>query len=171
MIPKGKRSTNKNIPDPDLIPKRNIKNIINNIKTITKIIKMINPGVKSLPVKIVKTENEGIEVEVSIAKKNIDIEAIQKKTGDINKILVDNKKDKNTTLMLKSENQEILTARILTSKKEEKSNVYVKLTRKKQKKCNKILKSKSSLMPRKDNMKWWKKNSDKHVFFLLISEK
>jgi hypothetical protein len=153
MIPKGKRSTNKNIPDPDLIPKRNIKNIINNIKTITKIIKMINPGVKSLPVKIVKTENEGIEVEVSIAKKNIDIEAIQKKTGDINKILVDNKKDKNTTLMLKSENQEILTARILTSKKEEKSNVYVKLTRKKQKKCNKILKSKSSLMPRKDNMK------------------
>ena len=153
MIPKGKRSTNKNIPDPDLIPKGNIKNIINNIKTITKIIKMINPGVKSLPVKIVKTENEGIEVEVSIAKKNIDIEAIQKKTGDINKILVDNKKDKNTTLMLNSENQEILTARILTSKKEEKSNVYVKLTRKKQKKCNKILKSKSSLMPRKDNMK------------------
>ncbi len=114
---------------------------------------MINSSDKSLPVKTVKTDKKGIEVEVSIDKKNIDIEAIQKKTGDINKILVDNKKDKNTTLMPNSENREISTTKILISKKEGKFNVSVKLTLKKHKKCNKILKNKSSLMPRKDNTK------------------
>lgn len=132
---------------------------------------MINPGVKSRLAKIVKTEKEESEAEVNIAKENIDIEAIQKKTGDINKILVDNKKDKNTTLMPNSENQGISTARIPTLKKEDKSNESVKLILKKPKECNKILKSKSSLMQKKDNTKWWKKNSDKHVIFLLISEK
>jgi hypothetical protein len=142
MIPKGKKSTSTNIPDPDLALKKNIKNIINNIKIITKTIKMINPSVKSLPAKTVKTDKKGIEVEVSIAKKNIDVEAIQKKTGDINKTLVDNKKYKNTALMPNSENREISTTKILTSKKEGKSNVFVKLTLKKQKKCNKILKNK-----------------------------
>ena len=114
---------------------------------------MINPGVKSRLAKIVKTEKEESEAEVNIAKKNIDIEAIQKKTGDINKILVDNKKDKNTTLIPNSESQGISTARIPTLKKEDKSNESVKLILKKPKECNKILKSKSSLMQKKDNTK------------------
>jgi hypothetical protein len=89
-----------------------------------------------------KSDKKGNEAEANIEKKNIDTQVLQRNPRDISNPFADNKKDKNTTLKVKTENKGISTTKIPTLKKEDKFNGSEKQTPKKPKKCNKTSKNK-----------------------------
>jgi hypothetical protein len=138
MTPNDKKNINASTLDPDLTHKKNIKNII---KT-TKIPKMTGPDAKSLQMTTGKSDKKGKEAEVNIEKKNIDTQVLQRNPRDISNPFADNKKDKNTTLKVKTENKGISTTKIHILKKEDKFSGSEKQTLKKPKKCNKTSKNK-----------------------------